>query len=98
MGAAALLGAPACGPAMPDASSQPAQGIAIVCDPADALLFVDDRYVGTVAGLRGRPLPLAEGSHRIEVRRDGYHAHYAEISIAKGVRQRLEVKLRKELF
>ena len=50
------------------------------------------------AVLQKRPLALAAGTRRLEVRRDGYFAHYAEVTIAKGVRQRLEIKLRKEPF
>jgi len=63
-----------------------------------SMLFVDDKYMGTVAGLKGRPLMLPEGPHRIELRRDGYFAHYADVTVAKGVKQRLEVTLRKEPF
>jgi len=92
----ALLGG--CGPASPPTEVRPVGGVGIVCEPTDALLFVDDRYVGTVAGLRGRPITLLEGPHRIELRRDGYFAHYADVTVVKGVRQRLQVVLRRELF
>jgi hypothetical protein len=41
---------------------------------------------------------VPEGPHRVEIRRDGYFPHFVELTAAKGVRQRLEVKLRKEPY
>jgi len=70
----------------------------VACEPADAMLFVDDKYLGTTGGLKGRPMQLPEGVHRIELRKDGYFAHLAEITIARGVQQKLAVKLRKQPF
>lgn len=70
----------------------------IVSDPPEALIFVDDRYLGTVRGLRGRALALRPGTRRLEVRREGYFAFYADVKIARGVRKRLVIKLRKEPF
>jgi len=94
----ALLIASGCGPAAPSPRALPAGGLVVVSDPPDAMLFVDDKYVGTVASLKGKPVMLAKGTHRIEVRRDGYFAHYAEVTVAEGVQQRLEVQLRQEPF
>lgn len=88
----------ACGPSTAEVGPRPLGGLSIDCRPAGAMLFVDDKYMGTVAGLKGRPLMLPEGPHRIELRRDGYFAHYADVTVAKGVKQRLEVTLRKEPF
>jgi hypothetical protein len=72
--------------------------VQIRCEPGDALVYVDDQYQGSVKALAARPLMLPEGSHRIEIRRDGYFSHFAEVTNAKGVQQRLEVKLRKEPY
>ena len=96
--AAVVLLTAGCGPGAPPPISVPTGGLSVRGQPADAMLFIDDRYVGTVGGLKGRPLPLPEGVHRIEVRRDGYFAHFAEVTVARGVQQRLEVTLRKEPF
>jgi len=79
-------------------SVQELGGLQIACEPADALLYVDDRYMGSVASLAKRPLPLPVGPHRLELRSEGHFAHFAEITVAKGVRHRLEVKLRKEPY
>jgi len=73
-------------------------GLVVICDPQDAMIYVDDKYMGSVKGLNRRPLMLSEGLHRVEVRRDGYFAHFAEVKVAKGVRQQLRLKLRKEPF
>jgi hypothetical protein len=77
---------------------RPLAGLRIVCEPPGATLFVDDRYVGVVGRLGKQPLMLPEGLHRLELRHDGYFAHFAEVTLAKGVGQRLEVKLRREPF
>jgi len=93
-----LLGS-GCGPTTPSPKDpRILQGILIVCDPDDALIYVDDKYMGSVKGLDRRPLPVPAGAHRLEIRKDGYFAHFAEVTVAKGVRQRLKVKLRKEPF
>jgi hypothetical protein len=82
----------------PDPDPRPVGGLVIKAEPADALVFVDDRYMGTVAGLMERPIMLPEGQHRVELRREGYFAHFTEVRVARGVRQRVEVKLREEPF
>jgi hypothetical protein len=93
-----LLTLVACPPASPGLPPRPLAGLLIACDPADAVLLVDDKYLGSVTTLRVKPLMLPEGSHRLELRRDGYFSHFAEVTLARGVRQQLEVKLRKEPF
>jgi hypothetical protein len=92
--ASALAGCPP--PGTPPA--RPLGGLAVACEPDDAQLFVDDRFVGSVASLRQRSLQLPEGLHRIELRRDGFFPHFAEVTTVKGVRQKLEVRLRKEPY
>lgn len=86
----------------PQAGSKPTarvlSGLLVVCQPPDALIYVDDRYMGSVKGLDKRPLKLPEGTRRVELRREGYFAHYGEVKLVRGVRQRLQVVLRKEPF
>ena len=77
---------------------RPVGGLLIICEPADAQVFIDDRYHGTVAGLGGRSLTLVEGQRRLELRKEGYFAFFGEVSVVKGVRQKLRVILRKEPF
>jgi hypothetical protein len=92
---AALAG---CGPRVPKMNPRPLQGVNIECEPADAQLYLDDKFLGSVKGLDKRPLMLPEGTHRLEIRKDGYFAHFAEIKVVRGVRQRLRVKLRRVPF
>lgn len=89
-----------CGPSVPNtgAKVRPLAGLLVICDPQDAMIYVDDKYMGSVKGLGRRPLMLSDGVHRVEVRRDGYFAHFTEVTVAKGVRQQLKLKLRKEPF
>lgn len=92
--ALALVGCP--GPPKPRA--RPVGGLVIECKPKTAQVFVDDRYQGTVAALRGRPLILLVGSRRIELRLDGYFSSYHDVKVVRGVRQKLSVVLRQEPF
>lgn len=92
-----LLVGVACGPP-PGPTMRPAGGLVVICEPQDALIYVDEKYLGATSGLKARPLQLSAGVHRIELRRDGYFTHFAEVTIEPGVRQRLTVKLRKEPF
>ena len=59
-------------------------GLQLRCEPSAAEIFVDDRYVGTVKGLGGRPLMLPEGDRRIEFKADGFFSEYREIRVVKG--------------
>lgn len=83
-------------PATPPA--RPVGALVVACEPGDASVYVDDRFQGSVASLKTAPLSLTEGVHRIEIRREGYFSHYSEVTVSKGVRQSLEVRLRKEPF
>ena len=73
-------------------------GLIIVCDPADAEVLLNDRFVGVASTFATRPLPLAEGQHRVELRRDGYFSAHFEVRGARGVRQQLDVELRQIPF
>ena len=86
-------------PSAPAAASRPAGKGAIldlVCSLADADVFIDDDYLGetgdVAAGVR-----LAPGVHRVEIRREGYHTRYLEISLVAGETRRLEVALAEAL-
>ena len=81
-----------------DLQARPLGGLMIVCEPGDAGVYIDDQYMGQVSALSRRPLRLPAGPHRIEIRRDGFFSHFAEITIDEGVRQKLAVKLRKEPY
>ncbi|PID38922.1 MAG: hypothetical protein CSA24_00360 [Deltaproteobacteria bacterium] len=90
----ALAGCP--GPPKP--RPRPVGELTIQCEPKTAEVFVDDRYQGTVAALRGRPLTLLVGSRRIELRQEGYFSSFHDVKIVRGVRQTISVVLRREPF
>ena len=94
----AVLLVSSCGPPTNVEAPRPVGGLLLACKPSDAMVFVDDRYVGTVRSLKGRAVRLPEGVHRLEVRRAGYFAHFAEVAVVKGVRQKLHLALRREPF
>lgn len=77
---------------------RPPLGLHILCQPTEAQIYVDDKYMGTTKGLEKHPLMLSPGMHRVEIRSEGYFAHFAEVELAHGVKQVLKVKLRKEPF
>ncbi|MBW2730976.1 MAG: PEGA domain-containing protein [Deltaproteobacteria bacterium] len=91
-----LLAVVACQPQRPRA--RPVGGLQLDCTPQSAQIFVDDRYVGTVSRLAGNALTLSAGTHRIELRAEGYFASYHELRVVVGVRQKLQVTLRREPF
>ena len=63
--------------------------------PQDAELLVNER---PVAARRGRPIGVPAGPCRIELRRQGYFSHFAELDVVAGRSFRLEVRLRPEPF
>jgi hypothetical protein len=93
MRAAALLLLFACGSAPPAPPAPVARGVLVVrCSVPDALLVVDEQAVGELrhlaAGVR-----LSAGTHRVELRRDGFHPRYAEVAVAAGGTRTLELTL-----
>jgi hypothetical protein len=61
-------------------------GVSFDIQPADADLFVDGQYVGTVGTFtpNGEPLTLTPGVHRIIVQREGYRAMEWDVTIEPG--------------
>lgn len=98
LAAVALLALLAGCPRKPTLQVRALGGLLLACQPGDAEVYVDDRYLGTVSGLRGKPLALRAGRRRLQLSREGYFDHFAEVSVVKGVRQRLEIKLRRRPF
>ncbi len=60
------------------------------CPVADAEVWLDGRYL--VDALR-RGISVAPGTYRIEVRHDRYHSFYTEVTVHKGERRVVEVRL-----
>ena len=61
-------------------------GLSFDVQPADANVFVDGQYVGTVAdfGPNCEPLTLEPGTHRIAIQRAGYQSLEWDVTIEPG--------------
>src|SRR5215467_2161431 len=83
----------ACGSSTPPAPEAVARGTLVVRSPVpDALLVVDEQMIGELRHL-GAGVRLSAGRHRVELRRDGFHTRYAEVAVAAGGSQTLELTL-----
>jgi hypothetical protein len=95
MRAAVLVVAAAC--AAPAAAPARPTGLLVVrCPVADATLVVDEQPIGELRLLAGG-VRVHAGAHRVELRRDGFHTRYAEVTITAGGRADLELSLAEEL-
>lgn len=63
---------------------------------ADAVLWVDGRYVAQLRDIRAG-VRLPPGVHQIEIRHDSYHAYYGELTLRPTQRLRLTVELAAKL-
>lgn len=43
--------------------------------PGDALVYIDEQFVGTLATVAARGVRLPEGEHRVSVEKNGYHPY-----------------------
>ena len=89
--------APPSGPQQPprrDTQSQDYGGVAIRVQPMDAEVIVDgDRWESPAGDVT---LQLTEGTHRVEVRKDGYRSYTAEIRVRRGDTTTLNVSLSRQ--
>jgi hypothetical protein len=90
--AAALLAALGCGGAQTPTDPDDRAVLRVTCPVADAVLWVDGRYVAQLRDIRGG-VALPPGRHQIELRHDRHHAHYEQIELAVGQRFQLEIEL-----
>ena len=52
--------------------------------PDDALVHIDDRYIGLLGRLEKRGIALPVGSHRVTVEQVGYFPHDVLIEVREG--------------
>ena len=88
----ALFLAAACSGSQRGAADGDRAVLVIESSVADAVLWVDGRYIAQLGDLR-RGVPLPPGHHQIEIRHDRYFAHYAEVDLVRGEYTRLQVEL-----
>jgi hypothetical protein len=85
----------ACGSA-PARPAGETRGVLVVRSAAPAaVLWVDEHPVGEVGKLAGG-VRLHAGAHRVELRLDGYHTRYAEVTVREGETQVVELGLTEE--
>ena len=80
---AVLLVAPGCGGSQPRPPSRLAPTDAVVkikAAVADAGLWIDGRFIGSLGELRGG-VALDPGAHRLELRHEAYFVHYQELEL-----------------
>ena len=66
--------------------------VVIRTEAAEAVLWLDGRYIGPIASLKGG-VAVAPGAHRIEIRDDAHFSRYLELQLAPRERKVIEVEL-----
>jgi hypothetical protein len=81
-------------PAQPQGGSESAFGsLSIQVQPADAEVFVDGEKWTAPAGQARLVIQLAEGKHKVEVRKEGFEKYSSDIQIRRGETNTLNVSL-----
>jgi hypothetical protein len=71
----ALL-ATACGAGQRPADAGPRGTLRVACEPATAIVEIDERRLGPVSMFEAQGVLLRPGQHRVIVRAEGYFAEY----------------------
>ncbi len=66
--------------------------VTIKSNVAEANVFVDGRYYGSVRMVRGG-LAFEPGRHRLELRHEDYFSRYVELNLARRERKKLDLDL-----
>ncbi|HVE65092.1 MAG TPA: PEGA domain-containing protein [Thermoanaerobaculia bacterium] len=61
--------------------------------PADAAVYVDDRFMGTAQSLEAEGIPVSAGRHTVVVSRPGYRDRRVEVTVSRGETERVEINL-----
>ncbi|MFH2009578.1 MAG: hypothetical protein ABI333_23500 [bacterium] len=77
--------------------SQLRQGLVVRCQQNKALLYVNERLVGTVDVKNGTRLGLKPGSYRVAVKRAGFFSRYLDLHVRKDEYRTVRVDLKPEL-
>ncbi len=63
------------------------------CEVGDAEVWINDRRIGLIGDLRAGVALTPGKRHRLEVRHDDFHTHYAELEVAVKERRAVRVEL-----
>jgi len=66
---------------------EPDAFVALVVEPPEATVRVDDRVIGSGATVRGRWIAVHHGAHRLAVSAPGYDVHEEDLDLAPGRRE-----------
>ena len=68
--------------------------VRLTVEPADAAIYLDDRFVGTASELDTTTgLSVSPGKHTLVVSRPGYRDHKVQIDLSRGKTERLDIRL-----
>ena len=82
-----------CGPKPAPNGVAPSDAIVYVkSNVGDAQVFVDGRFVGPLAVVRGG-IAVDPGKHRLELRHDDYFSRYVELDLRRAERKKLQLEM-----
>jgi hypothetical protein len=72
--------------------------LSLAVSPADAAVYVDDRFVGTAeeVGSLASGLAVAPGKHTVTVSRPGFQDRFVDLEIEAGGAQKVEISLKRQ--
>jgi PEGA domain len=84
-------------PESPKADSGETARLRIAIEPSDAVVFLDDRFIGTAQEIASLPrgISVAAGKHTVTVSRPGYKDRTVEITVAAGETEEVDVELKR---
>lgn len=93
LSALGLIALGACGPKPAPSGPSPSDAIVYVrSNVGDAQVFVDGRFVGPLAVVRGG-IAVDPGTHRLELRHDDYFSRYVELDLHRSERKKLQLEM-----
>jgi hypothetical protein len=66
--------------------------VKLASNVTDAQLYVDGRFIGPLAALRGG-VAVEPGTHRFELRHEDYFSSYLELTLARAERKQIAVEM-----
>jgi PEGA domain len=83
----------ACGPKPRPNGVTPSDAVVYLhSNLADALVYVDGRFVGPISVIRGG-VAVDPGKHRIELRHEDYFSRYVELDLVRAEKKKLQLDL-----
>jgi hypothetical protein len=79
----------------PRADSRETARIRVSIEPSDAVVFLDDRFIGTAQEIASLPqgISVTPGKHTVTVSRPGYKDRTVEITVVAGETEEVDVEL-----